>query len=304
MQNCRTTRHSSTLTLVVTLSMIAIPLLAHAEGDETPLAPRRLTIQGRPLWQLRVSTPGGFVLTGLPGQDAGAIRGVAVDAGGQPFAEHNVRLTRVFTVGERRAEQVTTSTTDSQGRFSFTELAPSDYEIDVLRGSDVIASALVALTASMMVVEELRVTEPIGDRVVYSFHDLAQRAETGWTVEVLDRQGNETTGDLEEISGSSLTVAVDGASQTFEEENVLRVSRPPRGRSRVLGGLIGFGIGLGIVAGVAGACSAGGDDACGGGGSAGQNAIAWGFMLGGATLGAIMIHPTEEELLYQGEAHP
>ena len=239
-------------TLVVTLSMIVIPLLAHAEGDETPLAPRRLTIQGRPLWQLRASTPGGFVLTGLPGQDAGAIHGVAVDAGGQPFAE-----------------QVTTSTTDSQGRFSFTELAPSDYEIDVLRGSDVIASALVALTDGMMVVEGLRVTEPIGDRVVYSFHDLGQRAETGWTVEVLDRQGNEPTGDLEEILGSSLTVAVDGALQTFEEENVLRVSRPPRGRSQVLGGLIGFGIGLGIVAGVAGACSAGGDDACGGGGSAG-----------------------------------
>ena len=48
MQNCRATRHPSTLTLVVTLSMVAIPLLAHAEGDETPVGTSSVDDSGTP----------------------------------------------------------------------------------------------------------------------------------------------------------------------------------------------------------------------------------------------------------------
>ena len=287
----------SALTLIVTLSIIGMPLLAHAEGDETPLAPRRLTIQGRPLWQLRTSTPGGFVLTGLPGQDTGAIRGVAVDAGGQPFAEHRVRLTRVFTVGERRAEQVTTSRTDPQGQFSFTELAPSDYEIDVLRGSDVIVSALVALTASMMVVEGLRVTESIGDRVVYSFHDLAQRADPGWTVEVLDRQGNEFTGELLQVSEATLTISVDEDRREFSEGDILRVTRPPRGMSRSKGAWIGAGLGFAGMLALVGACN-GSNDTCADELVGGLSSV---FLIGAPVAGALVAGRKGEELLFQAD---
>ena len=209
MDACLLIRRVSALTLVVTVSLVCMSLPAHAADEESPVVARSrvLTIHGQPLWQLHSASPGKFTLASLSVQENGEISGVAVDADGQPLAEHTVRVTRVFTVGNSQGEQVmATGTTDTQGRFSFTGLQPSDYEVAVLLADDVVASALVTLTERAMQVSDVRVTELEEGRVVHSFQDLAQRAEPGLTVSVLDHVGNEMIGEIVEISGSSLTL--------------------------------------------------------------------------------------------------
>ena len=88
-------RRVSALTLVVTLSLIGIPLPAHAAGEESP----RLTINGHALSQLLNRTAPGdpLPLAGLLGQDTGQISGVALDEDGQPLAAQAVQLKQVFT---------------------------------------------------------------------------------------------------------------------------------------------------------------------------------------------------------------
>ena len=135
--------------------------------------------------------------------------------------------------------------------------------------------------------------------IARSFADLSSRVEPGMTVAVIDTAGNEVTGDLAEISASSLSLSIDETRVDLDEADVVRVSRPAHGLSRVLGGLIGFGAGLGVVAGVAALTIVAGENEGSTLDPNTANAIAWSVMLGGAALGAVLIHPTEEELLFQ-----
>ena len=260
---------------------------------------RVLTIHGQPLWQLRNAPSAGFTLASLLEQENGEISGVAVDAEGQPLAEQTVRVTPVFTVGNSRANQVMgISTTDTQGRFSFTGLQPSEYEVQVLLADEVVASAPVTLTESAMQVGDVKVTELAEGRVVHSFQDLAQRAEQGLTVSVLDRVGNEMTGEIVEISGSSLTLSVDGNRRELPESEVLRVTRPPHGMSRSTGAWIGAGLGFaGVIAVAAGSYNTG---RC----SHEADAVSPAFLIGGPVAGALITGRKDEELLFQAPAAP
>ena len=109
-------RRVSALTLVVALSLIGIPLPAHAEGGESPL----LTINGLPLSQLLNRTAPGdpLAVAGLLGQETGQISGVALDEDGQPLAAQAVQLKQVFTSQGRRAEQVSGRDTTNTDRLA------------------------------------------------------------------------------------------------------------------------------------------------------------------------------------------
>ena len=100
-------RRVASLTLVVTLSLIGIPLPLHAADDESPPS-RILTINGLPFSQvLNRTAPGDpLALAGTLAQDTGQISGLALDGEGQPMADHTVRLTRIVMVGGSRSEQV------------------------------------------------------------------------------------------------------------------------------------------------------------------------------------------------------
>ena len=142
----------SALTLGVALSLIGIPLPAHAADHESPPS-RILTINGLPLSQFlgRTATGDPLPLVGLSGQETGQISGVALDSGGQPLANHTVRLKRIRMVAGLQGEQIRgTATTDAAGRFSFTGLSASEYVVEVLSGDEVIASASVTLAEGAM----------------------------------------------------------------------------------------------------------------------------------------------------------
>ena len=133
------------------VSYLGVPLPAYAADEDAP----PLTINGRLLSQVLSRTALGdpFPLTGLLEQETGEISGVAVDADGQPLAEHTVRATRVFTIGSRNspATQVMgTTTTSTDGRFSLTELRASEYLVEVVEGDMVIASTSVSLAEGAM----------------------------------------------------------------------------------------------------------------------------------------------------------
>ena len=133
--------------------------------------------------------------------------------------------------------------------------------------------------------------------VARSFAQLGTRVEPGTEVSVVDTAGKEITGDLANISASFLTLSIDGTPVNLDEADVVRVSRPAYGLSRIWGGLIGFGAGLGVVAGVSLVAIAASDNQGSSLDSSTGNAIAWGVMLGGATLGAVKIRCFRNQLL-------
>ena len=150
------------LPLVLTLSLIGIPLPAHAAEGESP-PPRVLTFNGRPLSELLHGRATGapWALPALLQQEDGQISGVALDAEGRPLAEHAVELKRIFTTngGLRAAVISGTDTTNTAGGFSFTGLQVSDYVVEVLRDGEVVASAPSTLVAGAMQVTGLTVAE-------------------------------------------------------------------------------------------------------------------------------------------------
>ena len=157
---CRTV----VFTLVLTLSLVGIPVPTHAVGDKSP----PLTFNGRPLSELLRGRATGvpFPLPALRQQVSGQISGVALDAEGQPLAEQTVRLTRPFTVNNGRSARqiVGMDTTDTAGGFSFAGLQASDYVVEVLRGDEVAASASMTLAAGAMQVSGLTVlVEPASE---------------------------------------------------------------------------------------------------------------------------------------------
>jgi len=159
-----TVRRLSVFVLVLTLSLIGIPLPAHAAAEEAP----PITLNGRPLSQLlnRAVTGDPFPLALLLGQDTGQISGVAMDREGQPLAERTVHATRVFTIantGERATQNAGTTTTDAAGQFSFTGLRASDYLVEVLSGDEVVASESLTLSEGAMQLRGISVSQSPSD---------------------------------------------------------------------------------------------------------------------------------------------
>ena len=145
------------LTLVATLSLMGIPLPAHAAGEES----RALTIHGLPLSKFlnRRATGDPLRLAGFLAQESGRISGVALGGEGRPLVQHAVQLTRTSTVGGSAAEQIGgTGTTDMAGGFSFTGLPAGNYLVEVLRGGEVVASTPTTLAEGAMHVTGLTVT--------------------------------------------------------------------------------------------------------------------------------------------------
>ena len=156
-------RRISALALIVTLSLIGVPLPAHATNEES----RPLTLSGLPLSQVLQNAALGTLipLAGLLEQETGRISGVALDREGEPLANHMVRATRVFTLASTNTEATQdagTTTTDAAGRFSFMGLRASDYLVEVLSGEEVVASASVTLAAGVMQVREVTVAPSAG----------------------------------------------------------------------------------------------------------------------------------------------
>ncbi len=150
-------RRGSALALVLSLSIIGIPPPAHAGGEESP----PLTINGLPLSQVLNRTALGdpIPLAGLLGQETGQISGVVVGPEGEVLTGHSVQVKRITggSGGGRMELVVGTTTTDAEGRFSFTALEPNDYRVEVLNGDDVIGDTFLTLAAGAMQTEGIRV---------------------------------------------------------------------------------------------------------------------------------------------------
>ena len=230
----------------------------------------------------RAATGNPLPLAGLLEQEAGQISGIASDGDGQPLANLTVRLTRIVMVGGSRGEQVSgTDTTDAEGRFSFTGLEASEYLLEALVGDEVVASASQTLSVGAMQVNGVTLAE--GVDIARSFQDLGTLVESGTEVSVIDVTGNEIVGDVVEISASTLTLSADGNRREFRESDVLRVTRPPHGMSRVVGGLIGAGVAFGVFVAAAAACTN-----SGGCGEEGQAAgVFMAMMIAGPAVGAL-----------------
>ena len=150
-------RRISALTLVLTLISLGVPLPADAADGRSP----PFTLNGLPLTQLsnRIASAVLDPSFSLLGQETGEISGVALDGGGQPLVDRAVRLTRIVMVGDSRGQQLSgTSTTSTEGRFSFAGLQASEYLVEVLAGDEVVAGASATLTAGAMQVRGLTVT--------------------------------------------------------------------------------------------------------------------------------------------------
>ena len=159
-------RRISALALVVTLSLVGMPLPAHAADEEPPVVAGRhvLTIHGQPLWQLRNASPGGFTLASLLEQENGEIRGVAVTGDDQPLADHTIRAKRILIGENTRSERIVgTTRTDAEGQFSFTGLTASEYLVEVLRGDEVVGSTSLLLAEGAMQVSGVAVSVSNGD---------------------------------------------------------------------------------------------------------------------------------------------
>ena len=187
---------------------VPIPALA-ATGEKSP----PLTFNGRPLSELLHGRATGapFPLPAPLQQADGQISGVVVDEDGRPQVEHAVQLTRVFSMGRNRAEQISgTSMTNVEGGFSFSGLRPSDYEIRVLVADAVIASATVTLVPAAMQVRGVTITRPptpaVWDgTVLSSFEALQSALSVGQQIRVTDDAGR-TTGKVVSISANQLVI--------------------------------------------------------------------------------------------------
>ena len=144
--------------------------------------------------------------------------------------------------------------------------------------------------------------EPPSAPVARSFQNLADRVEPDMTLSVIDTAGKEIAGTLADLSATSLTLLIDGNPRELPEGDVLRVTRPPHGMSRLRGGLIGAGVGFAGMAAIGVACTTANEhgDGCG----SEVPVIGFGVFVGSIVAGALLAGRTEEELLFQREAGP
>ena len=232
-------------TLVVTLSSIGIPLLAHAAtGEESP----PLTFNGRPLSELLHGRATGapFPLPALLQQGDGQISGVLLDQGGQPLADRRVELSRPRSEGEGRLVE----TTDADGAFSYTGLGPGRYEVLYRVDDEVRArSGPIDLAASAMQVSGVSVAVPprnpdrIATGVARSFEELVRLVFPDDTVSIIDTTGTEVSGRIERVSDSTLALLTDDGPREWSEVDV-RIIRQRQGDSVKNGALIGAGLGI------------------------------------------------------------
>ena len=75
-------RRVSALTLALTLSLVGIPLPAHAAGDEAVAGDRTLMFRGQPLWQFLYAPLGERSRASVVEQTDGQICGVLLTATG------------------------------------------------------------------------------------------------------------------------------------------------------------------------------------------------------------------------------
>lgn len=79
----------------------------------------------------------------LAAQDTGEIRGSAQDSAGEKLANHTIQLRSVDT-----AQLVASTTTDAEGEFIFTGVAPGTYVVEVVSPSASIVGTSSALSLS------------------------------------------------------------------------------------------------------------------------------------------------------------
>ncbi len=144
METCAVARRMSALILVSTVSVIGMPLPAGAAGEEAVEGAwhRALTFNGRPLSQfLGAATPrrAAFPLAAFLRQESGLILGVALNAEGQPLADHAVAL-RSLSERATAPPVVATTTTDATGGFSFPGFRQGRYMVNLRAGEQVIAT--------------------------------------------------------------------------------------------------------------------------------------------------------------------
>ena len=160
-------RRILTVTLVVALVTMGVPIPANASGEQgQPSARNRvLTLNGRPIRQLVSTTRhsrDAFLFSGLTQAQPsnGQISGIVLDQDGQPLRAHPVQLKRSLDVGGRRGVQVAgTTTSDANGLFSFTELTAGTFEVEVLIDEELFTTP-VELSEGAMVVSGVTVSQP------------------------------------------------------------------------------------------------------------------------------------------------
>ena len=170
-------RRISALTLVLTLSLIGVPLPAHAADGESP--PH--TINGLPLSRFLNRTATGDPLVGLLGQETGQISGVLLDEDGQPLADRRVELDRPSSEGQGRLAV----TTDTNGTFLYTNLGPGRYEVQYRVDDEVVAtSGRLDLAAGAMQMNVISIAPPPPEEPV-SDPNWWQRRSTGAKVGIM-----------------------------------------------------------------------------------------------------------------------
>ena len=152
MKTCSAACRGLALALATAVSVIGTPLPASAAGDELPAgAPHHaLTLGGLPLSQFAGATAvlGSRVLrVGLSEQGSGQIRGVALDAAGQPLADCAVGLRVVSDQGVAATSVVARTTTNERGVFSFAGLGQGRYIVDLRSDDQVVVTSGVILLA-------------------------------------------------------------------------------------------------------------------------------------------------------------
>ena len=276
-------RRISALTLVVTLSLIAMPRPTSAASEEEGAGARHrgLTINGQPLSQLlnaTVTTRGAFPLAGLLEQADGQISGVVVDATGQPVADQRVELRRPSSEGPLRL----VTTTDTNGQFVYGRLGPGRYEVELRDEGRVIAtSGPIELSEGAMRVSGVTVAFPPapaqwrplstaapdrlartsadrllgGQPVAESFETLPSILEPGHEVVVMDNEGRRTRGRVLSISRDQLVISRPrrlffrpAQERAFAEGTVRRIEIVDSTKNGIL---IGAAVGAGLVVGVA-----------------------------------------------------
>ena len=115
-------------------------------------------------------------------------------------------------------------------------------------------------------------------------------------VSVITTDGIEIVGEVLGISASTLTLSVDGTPRGFQEGGVLRVTRMPQGMSRLVGGLIGAGLGFAGALGIASACTVANET---GSGCSNLGGAAAGVFFGSAAAGALLAGRTDDQLIFR-----